>query len=115
MTVYVPQNQTKLDPVSGGFVSSLDLSEATQYGEIRYLLSPTAKPFINPKIINQLHDGLQDFSDDDFLLLIGNPAIIGMVSAIAAHYNNGNIKFLQWGKDTYVPVTVEDLFLQEPS
>ena len=115
MTVYVPQNPTKLDNATGQFVPRFDLSDAENFGELKYLLSPTAKPFLNDSIIRQLHEGLEDFTSDDFLLLIGNPALIGMVSAIAAQYTGGDIKFLQWGKDAYAPIFVENLFKNELS
>ena len=36
MTIYVPQNQTKLDPVSGNFVPRFDLSSAEEFGEIQF-------------------------------------------------------------------------------
>jgi N-acetyl-beta-hexosaminidase len=43
---------------------------------------------------------LRDFSDDDYLLLIGNPVFIGWATAIAAAYNEGRVNLLMWsGKE----------------
>ena len=120
MTVYVPQNQTRRNE-QGTIVPRFDLSAAEPFGKIKYLLSPTAKPFLtglsdsNPKMLLQLREGLRTFSDDDYLLLIGNPALIGLTAAIAAQYNDGNIKFLQWSRDSYLPVIVEDMFSRNVS
>jgi len=117
MTVYVPQNQTKRNE-QGQIVPRFDLSPAESFGKIKYILSPTAKPFLsglsdfNPKMLRQLHEGLENFKDGDYLLLIGNPVLIGLTASIAAHYNEGNIELLQWNKNAYFPIIVKDLFLQ---
>ena len=47
-------------------------------------------------VLGDMHQKLSGFGDTDFLLLIGNPVLIGMATAIAAHYNRGRVKFLQW-------------------
>jgi len=115
MTVYVIQNQRQLDEQSGEYVDKFDLSPAKKFGEIQCILSPTAKPFINPTIIREIHDKLSSFRDDDYLILIGNPALIGMATAIAAWYNSGNVKLLQWNKPQkgYIPIIVENLFSED--
>jgi len=43
-----------------------------------------------------MHERLSDFCNDDHLLLIGNPGLIGMATTIAARYNDGSVKLLQW-------------------
>jgi len=112
MTVYVVQEQTKYDKEQGKFVPRFDLSSAKEYGEIVFLLSPTAKPFDSKPIKRELHEKLKYFSANDYILFIGNPLFIVMAGAIAAEYNEGNLKSLQWhGKDQkYIPLEVNDLF-----
>lgn len=97
MTVYVVQKQMKFDDKLGELVPRFtSIDKAAKYGAIEYLLSPGAHPFNPPLVLGSLHDRLRAFSDDDYLLLIGNPALIGMATAIAAHYNEGRVRFLQW-------------------
>lgn len=97
MTVFVVQKQMRFDETSGELVSRFKtLDKAKRFGKIEYLLSPTAHPFNPDHVVGDLHDKLKDFSTDDYLLLIGNPALIGMATAIAANYCGGKIKLLQW-------------------
>jgi len=107
--VFVVQNQHRWDPAKGAFVPKFDLTSATKYGELVYLLTPTAAPFNSGPVINELRDKLAFFGDDDCLLLIGNPVLIGCAVAIASEVNNGRVRMLQWsGTDRrYVPVQVE--------
>jgi len=54
---------------------------------------------------------LENFCDDDYLLFIGDPTAIGVVSAVAASVNAGRYKCLKWDKieKKYIPIQV-DLF-----
>lgn len=112
MTVYVVQNQRKLDRDTNKFVPKFDLSSAEEFGKIDFVLGPTAAPFLNDKAINEIHEKLTGFTSDDYLLLIGNPVFIGIIAAIAALYSGGDIQFLQWhGVDKkYQPIIAEDIF-----
>jgi hypothetical protein len=110
MTVFVIQQQMKYDQATKELVprfSSIDKAES--WGKMVYLLSPSAHPFDPPLVLGDMHEKLKDFSDDDHLLLIGNPALIGMATAIAAHYNNGSVKLLQWSgrNDRYIEVVTK--------
>ncbi len=106
--VYVVQDQHKWDREAGRFVPKFDLSSAETFGELAYLLTPTAAPFRPEPVVDELRDKLVWFSDDDYLLLIGNPVLIGCAMAVAAQVNGGRVRVLQWsGKDQrYVPVLV---------
>ncbi len=110
--VYVVQNQHRWDKHQKAFVPKYDFSPAGEYGEMVDLLSPTAAPFRTDSIIAELHEKLRDFTEDDYLLLVGNPVLIGISLAIAADYNHGDINVLQWsGKDRkYLPIPVKDIF-----
>lgn len=112
MSVYVVQKQHKWDTQKQELVEKYDLRPAEEYGDLVYLLSPTAAPFNSRPIINELKEKLKFFKPDDYLLLIGNPALIGFSVAIAADHTGGSLNLLQWsGKDRkYLPIKVEELF-----
>lgn len=95
-TVYVIQKQQRFCHEAKELVDRFDLSTAEQHGEIKYLLSPQASPFNPESVIDELHDGLMNFGPDDFLLLVGNPVLIGLATAIAADTVESSINFLQW-------------------
>jgi hypothetical protein len=83
-----------------------------QYGAIETILPPNAQiAFSIAPTIRRIKRKLEKFSDDDYLLFIGDPTAIGVVSAVAASINNGRYKCLKWDKfeKKYIPIQV-DLF-----
>ena len=97
MTVYIVQQQMKFDQERGELVPRFtSINKAERWGELVYLLSPSAHPFNSELVLGDLHEKLSGFRDGDHLLLIGNPGLIGMATAIAAHYNHGSVSLLQW-------------------
>jgi len=107
--VYVVQNQHRWDREKNVFTPKYDLSSAKAYGELVDLLTPTASPFNSEPVVKELQDKLAWFGDEDSLLLVGNPVLIGCSVAIAAQVNKGKVAMLQWsGTDRrYVRVLVE--------
>jgi len=110
--VFVVQNQHRLNAAKQQFEPKFDLSPAAEYGELVYLLSPTASPFRPEPLVAELREKLRGFDDDDHLLLIGNPVLIGLAVTIASDWNDGSVSLLQWsGKDgRYLRVAIKDLF-----
>lgn len=94
--VYVVQNQQIRDRDSREMRSKFDLSPAEDYGSLKFLLSSSDLPFKPQEVICKLRKGLEDFSQADYILLIGNPCLIGWTVAIASQMTGGPIKLLQW-------------------
>lgn len=107
MTVYVVQDTRRYE--NGEYVSVHDLTPAQQFGEMVYLLSPTAAPWKPEGIISELWDKLEGFCDEDFLLMVGNPVLVGLATAVACDVNKGRVKFLQWHgrSQSYTPVEAQ--------
>ena len=107
--VFVVQDHRRYDKETGEYVSVYDLTPALSYGTFHYLLSPTAAPWSPESIIRDLWDGLEDFCDDDYLLMIGNPVLCGLAATVACQVNDGRIKFLQWNgrEKTYTAVEAQ--------
>lgn len=81
----------------GELVSKFDFAAARHFGEPVFLLGPGDRPFLpNDRLVEELHEKLQDFGPDDYLLLVGNPCLIGWATAIAAHYSGGIVQQLQF-------------------
>lgn len=115
MTVYVVQDHRRYDREKGEYVPAHDLSPALEYGELVYLLTPTAAPWRPDLVIPELRKGLADFRNDDFLLLNGNPILIGWATAVAADINDGFVQLLQWhGREQkYIPISSQVFPLEE--
>jgi len=107
--VYVVQKQMKVDPRTGDMVSRFDLTQAERYGKIEFLLSPRARPYAAGGIITELYEKLDTFSDEDYLLLVGNQCLVGFAMSVAADLNDGRVNILQWsGRDqAYVEIKAD--------
>ena len=51
---------------------------------------------------------LKDFQPDDYLLLTGDPAIIGVACSIVSDITNGKYNLLKWDKQErkYYPIAI---------
>lgn len=78
-------------------VKGKDLSPALRYGDLKLLLEdwPNITMSTGPTV-RRLRKALKDFSDQDYLLLVGDPIAIGLACAIAADINQGKVKLLKW-------------------
>ena len=74
---------------------------AKNYGELRVLLSPHDTELGINDIAEKLHQKLSSIKSDDYLLLVGDPAIIGIVSAIALDLTDGCLNLLRWNRSRY--------------
>jgi hypothetical protein len=107
--VFVVQRTLYRDRETGELRERFGIETAARYGELIDLLGSSASPFNPDPVLKEMHEKLQDFNDDDFLLCIGNPILIGWATAIAADYNDGRVWSLQWhGKgQKYIPVRAD--------
>lgn len=114
--VWVVQDQHRYDESRGGYVPKFDMRPAESFGRIEYLLPPSAVPFRSIEVINELKRQLGNgWNDGDYLLLTGNPVLIGLAFAIAADIAGGSINVLQWSGKTrsYTVIRLNAIFLDE--
>ena len=72
---------------------------AHEYGEIVVLFKSGSQiMFIPQTAIKKLKRKLKDFNDDDHLLMMGDPAAMGIACCIASDMNRGRFKILKWDK-----------------
>ena len=72
---------------------------AQKFGRIEVLLREDTQIVRSPgPITYQLRRLLKDFTDKDYLLLSGDPKVIGLSIAVACDINNGKYKTLTWDK-----------------
>ena len=72
---------------------------AQKFGKIEVLLKEDTQIVRSPgPITYQLRRLLKDFKDEDYLLLSGDPKVIGLSIAVACDINNGKYKTLTWDK-----------------
>lgn len=86
-----------------------NLSPARDFGEIEVLLPPDFQLMFDAKnIVKHLQEKLEKITTKDYLLLAGDPALIGIASAIVADYLDGEMTLLKWDRQEkiYIPITL---------
>jgi hypothetical protein len=87
-----------------------NITSALCFGEIETILPPNAQiAFSVVPTIRRIQRKLENFTDDDYLLFIGDPTAIAIISAIASAKNKGRFKCLKWDKyeRMYIPIQVD--------
>ena len=107
--VFMPQEPMKM--IDRVWVPSHDTRKLFDFGEVIVCAPPGRMIFSTAPIVMSMKEKLTDFTDDDFIVGIGDPSLLGIICALAAHYNRGKFKILKWDKEIkrYIPVQV-DLF-----
>ena len=87
----------------------INIMGAAKYGEFKFLLPELSQIIFSPgPLIFKLRQGLKKFSRRDYLLLTGDPAIIGVACSIVSDMTTGRYKLLKWDKQerTYYPIEI---------
>ena len=82
---------------------------ASEYGTFKFLLPEFSQIIFSPgPLIFKLRKSLKDFTVEDYLLLTGDPAIIGVACSIVSDITNGKYNLLKWDKQErkYYPITI---------
>jgi|TARA_R110000803_G_scaffold99985_2_gene168157 hypothetical protein len=83
---------------------------ASKYGKIVTLLPEFSQIILSPgPLVFKLRKLLKDYTPDDYLLLTGDPAIIGVACSIVADLTNGRYNILKWDRQekTYYPIEID--------
>ena len=87
----------------------INIVGATKYGDVIHLLPELSQIIFSPgPLIFKLRKLLKDFKPHDYLLLTGDPAIIGIACSIVSDITNGKYNLLKWDKQErkYYPITI---------
>ena len=87
----------------------INILGAAEYGDFKFLLPELSQMIFSPgPLIFKLRKGLKDYNTEDFLLLTGDPAIIGVACSIVADITNGKFNLLKWDKQErkYYPINI---------
>ena len=77
----------------------INIMGAAEFGTFKFLLPELSQIIFSPgPLIFKLRKGLQNYRPKDFLLLTGDPAIIGVACSIVSDMTNGKYQLLKWDK-----------------
>ena len=87
----------------------INIIGAAEFGVFKFLLPELSQIIFSPgPLIFKLRKGLQNYRPTDFLLLTGDPAIIGVACSIVSDMTNGKYQLLKWDKQErkYYPIEI---------
>ena len=87
----------------------INIIGASNYGDFKFLLPEFSQMIFSPgPLVYKLRQGLKNFTDDDHLLLTGDPALIGVACSIVSDITGGKYKLLKWDKQEskYYPISI---------
>jgi len=87
----------------------INITGALEYGDFNFLLPELSQLMWSPgPLIFQLRKLLKNYTPDDYLLLVGDPAIIGVACSIVSDITNGKYKLIKWDRQErkYYPIEI---------
>ena len=87
----------------------INIMGASRYGKFEFLLPEFSQIIFSPgPLVYKLRQGLKNFTTEDYLLLTGDPAIIGVACSIVSDMTNGKYNLLKWDKQErqYYPIQI---------
>ena len=87
----------------------INIMGASKYGKFEFLLPEFSQIIFSPgPLIFKLRKALKNFTTEDYLLLTGDPAIIGVACSIVSDMTNGRYNLLKWDKQErqYYPIEI---------
>ena len=83
---------------------------ASEFGNLKFLLDERSQMIFSPgPLIFKLKNLVKDFKPTDYLLLTGDPAIIGVVCCLVSDLTNGKFNLLKWDRQEkkYYPIEID--------
>ena len=87
----------------------INIMGAQKFGKIRVLLKEDSQMIFSPgPIIFELRRLLKTYRPSDYLLLTGDPAIIGVACSVVSDITHGKYNLLKWDRQErmYYPISI---------
>ena len=87
----------------------INIMGASNYGQFKFVLPEFSQMIHSPgPLVYTLRQKLKDYNPRDYLLLTGDPAIIGVACSIVSDITNGKYNLLNWDKQErkYYPIEI---------
>jgi|TARA_R100000479_G_scaffold156563_1_gene92992 hypothetical protein len=87
----------------------INIMGAANFGQFKFLLPEFSQMIFSPgPLIYKLRQGLKNYTKKDYLLLTGDPAIIGVACSIVSDITHGKYNVLKWDKQErkYYPIEI---------
>jgi len=75
-----------------------DITPALNFGSLISLFGNAPVMLSTNVVVEQLQLKLATFNDDDYILCIGDPALIAVTAMVASSINDGRVRMLRWDR-----------------
>ena len=89
---------------------NINILAASDYGYLVICLPELSQMMFSPApFIHKMRKNLRDFKPNDYILCTGDPAIIGLSTAIVSDITNGKFNLLKWDRQErrYYPLAFD--------
>lgn len=89
-------------------VPGRNITPALTYGEVVILAEHDLSPFSAGPTVAEMRRRLEQYQPGDWLLLIGDPTLIGLATAFVAAKTGGYLNILKYDRQsqTYIPLKI---------
>lgn len=107
--VFVPQQPSRFDAATRLWIPTVNLDPAKEYGAVEVMLPPNANRLHTAPLIAALKDKMSEFTEDDYIVAVGDPSLIAAAACIASRKTGGLLKMLKWDRMSrnYIPVEIQ--------
>jgi len=87
---------------------NINILPASNFGTLVFCLPENSQMLFSPQpFIHKMRKNLRDFKETDYILCTGDPAIIGLSTAIVSDITQGKFNLLKWDRQErrYYPLT----------
>ena len=89
---------------------NINIMSASDFGYLVICLEENSQMTFSPApFIHKMRKNLRDFRPSDFILCTGDPAIIGLSTALVSDVTNGQFNLLKWDRreHKYYPLAID--------
>ncbi len=104
--VFLPKVVERFDGVAGKMIPAFDFSAAAQFGQLIEILGPDDDPIFLARHTQKIRESLESFSESDFFLAVGDPAVIAVCSGIILRKQK-TLKLLKWDRKLKIYINLE--------
>lgn len=95
--VFIVHETLRRNPGTRAMEPVQDFSSAQEYGELVHVFGQ-AVPQDYEQALPIIQDALAGYTQDDYLIFVGDPALIAMAAAMAVRATGGPVRWLTWDK-----------------